>query len=413
MNENEEDKKIDKIKIISNALTASISILLVGIVAVSLYIVISPKINEKNNKNDIANSKETQQYLDRIKEAMVKLQTDYVDDIDMEKVVEGAIDGMAEATGDPYTRYVSKEEFDKMLVEGKEEYDGIGVHITYDVKGEGILILGLMPNSPALEAGLKTNDLILQVDDMIVTRDNYKEAVAKLKGVAGTKVVLKVKRNNEIITKEAMRKKIVTNNTESEVLDNNIGYIKIWSFENGICDQFKSEYEALKAKKVSGLVIDLRNNPGGLVNETIDILSLLLPKGEVLKLVKKDGTTKVYNSEGTSVIDMPLVVLVNSNSASAAEILASAVKDSKKGILIGNKTYGKGIVQTIERLSFGDAISITTSKYYTASGVEIHKNGIEPNITVDLPEEVKNETVIPKDKDTQLQKAIEYIKSSL
>lgn len=413
MNENDENKKIDKWKIVSNALTASITILLVGIVAVSLYIVISPKITEKSSKAAVENSKETQQYMDRIKEAMVKIQTEYVDDVDMEKVVAGAIDGMAEATGDPYTRYVSKEEYDKMLVEGKEEYDGIGVHITYDVKRNGILILGLMPNSPALEAGLKNNDVILQVDDMVVTIDNYKEAVEKLKGVAGTKVTLKVKRGEEIITKEAMRKKIVTNNTESEVLENNIGYIKIWSFENGICDQFKAEYEALKAKNVSGLVIDLRNNPGGLVNETIDILSLLLPKGEVLKLVKKDGSTKVYNSEGTSVINIPLVVLVNSSSASASEILASAVKDSQKGILIGNKTYGKGLVQTIERLSFGDAISITTSKYYTASGIEIHKNGIEPNIKVDLPEDVKNETVIPKDKDTQLQKALEYIKKSL
>lgn len=413
MNENDENKKIDKWKVVSNALTASITILLVGIIATSLYIVISPKITEKSSKANVENSKETQQYLDRIKEAMVKIQTEYVDDVDMEKVVAGAIDGMAEATGDPYTRYVSKEEYDKMLVEGKEEYDGIGVHITYDVKRNGILILGLMPNSPALEAGLKNNDVILQVDDMVVTIDNYKEAVEKLKGVAGTKVVLKVKRGEEIITKEAMRKKIITNNTESEVLENNIGYIKIWSFENGICDQFKAEYEALKAKNVSGLVIDLRNNPGGLVNETIDILSLLLPKGEVLKLVKKDGSTKVYNSEGTSVINIPLVVLVNSSSASASEILASAVKDSQKGILIGNKTYGKGIVQTIERLSFGDAISITTSKYYTASGIEIHKNGIEPNIKVDLPEDVKNETVIPKDKDTQLQKALEYIKTSL
>ncbi len=413
MNENDENKKIDKWKVVSNALTASITILLVGIVAISLYIIISPKITEKSSKAAVENSKETQQYLDRIKEAMVKIQTEYVDDVDMEKVVEGAIDGMAEATGDPYTRYVSKEEYDKMLVEGKEEYDGIGVHITYDVKRNGILILGLMPNSPALEAGLKNNDVILQVDDMVVTIDNYKEAVEKLKGVAGTKVTLKVKRGEELITKEAMRKKIVTNNTESEVLENNIGYIKIWSFENGICDQFKAEYEALKAKNVSGLVIDLRNNPGGLVNETIDILSLLLPKGEVLKLVKKDGSTKVYNSEGTSVINIPLVVLVNSSSASASEILASAVKDSQKGILIGNKTYGKGIVQTIERLSFGDAISITTSKYYTASGIEIHKNGIEPNIKVDLPEDVKNETVIPKDKDTQLQKALEYIKKPL
>ena len=194
-------------------------------------------------------------------------------------------------------------------------------------------------------------------------------------------------------------------------MDGNIGYIKILSFDNNIYKQFKSEYDKLMSQNISGLIIDVRDNPGGLVDETIDILDLLLPKGDVLKLVYKDGSQKVYKCEDDEQINIPLAVLTNSRSASASEILSSAIKDSGKGVLIGEKTYGKGIVQEVERLESGGAMSITVAKYYTMSGIEIHKNGITPDIEVELPEDVKNLSVIEKDKDTQLQKAIEYINS--
>ena len=419
-NINEENKKIklDKWKIISNAITIALSFLIVALVVLLLYIVVYPKLKETSimgniTNTDTKNSKDTQIYLERIKEAMVKIKTSYIEDVDMEKMVEGAISGMAASTGDPYTRYVSKDEFTDMHVAGTEEYGGIGVHITYDKESSGIIVLGVMPGTPALKEGVKANDIILQVGDTIVTLENYKECVEKIKGEIGTKVTLKIKRENELIEKQVPREKISVNNTESEVLDNNIGYIRIWAFENDISKQFKVQYDELMAKKVSGLVIDVRNNPGGIVPETINILNLLLPETDVLKLVAKDGTSKIYKTDNESQINIPLVVLVNSNSASASEILASAIKDSKKGILIGNKTYGKGIVQTVEPLSVGDAISITTSKYYTPSGIEIHKNGIEPDITVDLPEDVKNDTTVDKSKDTQLQKAIEYLKTKM
>ena len=418
MNEEKQKIKLDKWKILSNAITIALSFLIVALVVLLLYIVVYPKLKETSimgniTNTDTKNSKDTQIYLERIKEAMVKIKTSYIEDVDMEKMVEGAISGMAASTGDPYTRYVSKDEFTDMHVAGTEEYGGIGVHITYDKESSGIIVLGVMPGTPALKEGVKANDIILQVGDTIVTLENYKECVEKIKGEIGTKVTLKIKRENELIEKQVPREKISVNNTESEVLDNNIGYIRIWAFENDISKQFKVQYDELMAKKVSGLVIDVRNNPGGIVPETINILNLLLPETDVLKLVAKDGTSKIYKTDNESQINIPLVVLVNSNSASASEILASAIKDSKKGILIGNKTYGKGIVQTVEPLSVGDAISITTSKYYTPSGIEIHKNGIEPDITVDLPEDVKNDTTVDKSKDTQLQKAIEYLKTKL
>ena len=205
------------------------------------------------------------------------------------------------------------------------------------------------------------------------------------------------------------RKKIQVNNVESEVLDNDVGYIKILQFENDIYNQFKEQYENLLSKNVKGLIIDLRNNPGGLVSETIKILDLLLPRGEVLKLTYKDGRNKVYKCSDNKQIEIPLAILVNGSSASASEILAGAIKDSGKGVVVGTQTYGKGIVQEIEKLECRGALSITVAKYYTSSGVEIHKNGIEPNIVVELPEEFKKQSVVSKNKDTQLQRAIEYI----
>jgi len=272
-----------------------------------------------------------------------------------------------------------------------------------------MIVLSVMPGSPALESGMQIGDYIIQVEDNVVSLENYSDCVDIMKGKEGTPVKIVIYRDGEKIEKNITRRKIQVNNVESEVLDGNIGYIKILQFENDIYNQFKTQYESLLSKNIKGLVIDVRNNPGGLVSETINILDLLLPKGEVLRLTYKDGRNKIYKCSDNKQIDIPLTILVNGSSASASEILAGAIKDSNKGVVVGTQTYGKGIVQEIEKLSFRGALSITVAKYYTSSGVEIHENGIEPNIIVELPEEYKNQSVVSKDKDTQLQKAIEYI----
>jgi len=396
--------KLDKVKIISNTITGVLAILISAIIITAFIVVVKPYIEkgESSGGNSV--------YMNRIEEALVRIYSNYVNDVDMETLVEGAISGIAKSTEDPYTRYVSQKEYDSMITSGTEKYGGLGIHITFDEATSGIMVLSVMPGSPALEEGICAGDIIKKVADTVVNSDNYYECVDKIKGEENTKVALNIQRGEENFTKEYTRKIVSANNVESRKINGNIGYIKILSFENDIAYQFKTQYDKLRSENVSAIVLDLRNNPGGLLNEAVTIARSILPKGDIVKLVYKNKEDKVYTCDGKNEINIPLMVLVNGNSASASEILAGAIKDSGKGTLIGNKTYGKGIVQTIEKVKFQGALSITTSKYYTASGIEIHKNGIVPNVEISLDEEYKNKYYIPESKDLQLQKALEIIK---
>lgn len=407
MNENNQKIKLNKAKILTISITTSLTIFFSVILIGALVIVVKPILGKETTTSNSNNSA----YLKRIEYALEEVSKKYVEDVDMDTLVNGAISGIASATGDPYTRYISEEEYKEMLESSVKPYSGIGVHLTFDTETSGIEVLGIMPNSPATKVDLKIGDIIVKVDDITVSLETYQDAVDAIKGEANTSVKLVIKRGEELIEREVIRESIVANNIESEVLDGNIGYIKIWQFDNDIYNQFKSEYDKLRSQKIEGIVIDVRNNPGGLVSDTLNIARLMLPKCDLLKLVYKDGSEKVYKCDGKNEIDIPLAILVNSRSASASEILSGAIKDSKKGIVIGTKTYGKGIVQTIEPLGNRGALSITTSKYYTSSGIEIHKKGIEPDRVVELPDEVKNDLTIERSKDTQLNEAINYINS--
>lgn len=408
----EDNNKFNFKKIISEAITGSIIVIICAIVLGAIFIVVSPNIQyktkiSKTEKNQVDNA------LSKIEEALVRVYDEYIDEVSFDTLVEGAISGIASSTGDPYTRYMSQEEFDELLVEGDQEYVGIGTHLIYDTDKQGILILGIMPDSPALEAGLKAGDVIYYVEGNRVTLENYKEQVDVIKGEENTSVKLIIARGDELKEFNVTRKKIKENNISYNVLDDNIGYIRIWGFENKTYEQFKDAYDKLRAQNISGLIIDLRNNPGGFVDQALYIANLLVPESNALKLISRKGVEKVYKTTSNTQIDIPLAVVVNQNSASSSEILSSIIKDSKKGVIVGAKTYGKGIVQTTKKLSFGGALSITTAKYYTESGVEIHKNGIEPNIKVELDEKDKNEFSLPYEKDLQLQKAVEYVKGNI
>ncbi len=406
---NNEDEKIrlDKEKIISNAITGTIIIVVSFIVIFCFVTIFNSYMFGKNSFSENVDG------MDRIKEAINKIKSEYIDakDLTDEELIDGAITGIADATGDIYTRYMSEEEYQELLTSGTEVYGGIGVHLNFDTTKGAIKILGIMPDSPALKEDVKIGDLIIKVEDIEVTQENYNDCVNMIKGDVGTPVNLTFYREGQTIQKTIQRENVTASNVESEILNDNIGYIRIWGFENDVYKQFKQEYDKLKSSNIRGLIIDLRNNPGGLVSETISIAKLLLPQGELLKLVYNTGKEKIYKDDDDKEIDIPLAVIVNGNSASASEILSGAIKDSNKGVVIGTKTYGKGIVQTIEKLSTRGALAITTSKYYTASGIEIHKNGIEPNIIVELPDSYKREIYVPRNEDTQLNAAIEYIKS--
>ncbi|MEG1008832.1 MAG: S41 family peptidase [Clostridia bacterium] len=387
---------MDRKKIISDVVTCTIVIIIGAIVYLGICVILPNLKSEDKNYT-------------RIKEAIDKVSTEYVEPIQTEKIIDNAIKGIMESANDPYTRYLSDEEYNSIVNSGNEQYCGLGIHITYNEENNGIIILSIMPSSPALEEGLKTGDIILKVGDLGVSAENYQECVDKIKGIENSKVKLTISRDKQIFEKEYTRKKIIPNNVESNIIDN-IGYIKILSFDNNVATQFEEQYNILVKKKVKGLIIDVRNNPGGILSEVTKICDLLLPKCEIVKLVDRNNKEKIYNSDDIKKNNIPLVILANDRSASASEILAGAIKDNNAGKIVGIKTYGKGIVQTIEKLEGGGAISITTSKYYTSSGNVIHKNGILPDIEVKLDKKYESEPYIPIDKDLQLNKALEILK---
>lgn len=400
--------KLDYKKIISEVITASLIIIISGIAIYSFIVISDQNVDVYNSSPKVDAIKGN----NKIQEVISIIQSKYMEDVDVNELVDGAIAGIFDSIDDNYTRYITPEEYEEMLKEGNEEYVGIGVHISQNTSTGTMVIISVMPDSPAKEAGLMSGDIVLNVDDIAVTKETYSEAVSALKGKEGTVAKLVIQRGEEKINKEVTRKKITSSNVESDVIDNKYGYIRVLEFENNIYNQFKEEYTKLmEEKKVEGLIIDLRNNPGGIVSETVKIADLLCGEGKIVETVYRDGSKKVYTSDAENKCTVPLVVIVNESSASASEILAGAIKDLKQGTLVGKKTYGKGIVQSIVPLNEGGAVSVTTAKYYTASGIEIHGNGIEPNVEVDISD-VNRGMTVDYNKDEQLRKAVEILNNS-
>lgn len=405
---NDDNKKINKTKVLTNALSIGGGIVFSVVVLFCLYVVFKPQTS-----TNLQSSVFTQEQLDRLEQAAKIIEKEYLYDYDKDALVDGAISGMVSSLNNVFSYYETEEEYQEGLNSGANgNYVGIGVHLTYDKDSDAIRVLGTVPSSPAEEAGIQAGDIILKVDDLIINKDSYTEGVNAIRGEENSSVKLTIKRGEELVEVEPKRATITENNVTSEIIDD-IGYIRVYSFDNGIYEQFKEAYEALREKNVKGLIVDLRNNPGGYVKDTIDMLNLLLPKCDVLRLVDKNGKEKVYKTDDKNQIDIPLAVVVNQNSASASEIFASAVKDANKGAVIGTQTFGKGVVQYVEVIKGHGAIDIVAAQYFTPSGVVIQDNGIEPNYVVNVDEEYKNNTYIPRDKDTQLQKAIEYIKEQM
>ena len=290
-------------------------------------------------------------------------------------------------------------------------YVGIGIYMTTNTKNGHIVVLATMKGSPAETVGLKPGDEIIKVDDEDCTTKNSTEVSNKIKGEEGTTVKLEILRDNETLTFEVKRENIKVNPVEGKILENNIGYIQFSSFDETTYEDFKAKYEELKNQGITSLIIDLRNNGGGLVDQATDIADLFVEKDTpLLYEVDKDGNEEVIKAENDVTINIPTIILTNENTASASEILAGALKDLGKAKIVGTKTYGKGIIQQIIPLSDGSGIKITTEEYQTPNRNKIHEVGIEPDETVELPETVTNVLEILEDQDTQLQKAIELLK---
>ena len=392
-------------KMWSEVVTASLIIIISAIAIISFIIISGQDVDIYNPSEKIAVSKGT----DKISEVLNLLQSKYMGELDVDQLIEGAIEGIFENIDDPYTRYLTPEEYDEAVNSGNEEYSGIGIHISL-VKSTGeARIVGVMPDTPAKNAGIKAGDIIKKVDDIVVNEETYYQAADAIKGEEGTDVVVVVERNSKTLTYTVTRAKIQSSDISSTIINKNIGYIKIFSFERGVYENFKEEYyNMINESKVEGLIIDLRDNPGGFVDETVKIADLLCTSGTIIKEEYGDGTTKIFTSD-SDCCEIPLVVLVNENSASASEILAGSIKDLNAGELVGTTTFGKGIMQSYIELENGGGVAITIAKYYTASGVEIHDKGITPDVEIEMGKGQTIDYAANPDTDAQLNQAIKTL----
>lgn len=334
----------------------------------------------------------------------------YLGDIDEEKVKTEAIKGYVSGLGDKYTEYMTKEEWEEFSVDALGNYEGIGIYISKDEAGN-IVIISPIKETPAYKAGLLPGDIITKVDGEDCSNNELTAVTNKVKGKEGTSVNIQVKRGEELLDFDIKREKVKIIHIESKVLENNIGYMELLTFDEGSKEEFKQKYEELKKQNIKGLIIDLRNNPGGIVSEALDIADLILPKDDTMLITKdKNGKEEVYKSKIDPIVKENVVVLVNENSASSSEILAGALKDNNRAKIVGTTTYGKGVIQDILQLTDGSALKITTNENYTPNNTKIHGVGISPDVEVELADEYKNSLNVEYENDTQLKKAVELLK---
>ena len=334
----------------------------------------------------------------------------YVGEMDEEEMTQSAIKGYVAGLGDEYSEYISPDEMQEYMEDATGKYVGIGVYITTNLQTNQIVILMPIEQSPAETAGLKAGDVITKVDGIEYTGEQLDEASDKMKGEEGTKVTLTILRGEETFDIEVERKTVQVNHVKGQMLENQIGYIEINSFDDGTAKEFEEKYKELQNQNVKSLIIDLRNNGGGIVDEAVDIADLMIEKGKNILITKsKNEEEEETKAQKDRTITVPVVVLVNEYSASASEILAAALKENDNATLVGKKTYGKGVIQTVYSMTDGSGLKLTTEEYFTPNHNKIHEIGITPDVEMDLPEGKTLYDVEDKE-DTQLQKAIELLK---
>lgn len=330
----------------------------------------------------------------------------YLNDIDEQKLIDGAINGYIEALGDKYTKYLVGDEWNKVESDTSGYYVGIGVYIANNTETNEIQVISPMQGSPAEEVGIEAGDVLLKIDDVAYTGEEINEATEVIKGEVGTKVKLEIKRGEEIKTFEVERREVRLNKVLSKIIDENIGYIVLSSFDEGTAEDFKEVAQKLIDDGATKFIIDLRGNTGGIVSEAIKIADYIIPKDKTLMItIDKDQKREETKAKEDNFITGDVVLLINGGSASSTEILAAAIKDNERGKLVGTTTYGKGVMQQIVKLTDGSALKITTDEFITPNGDKIDGVGIEPDEALNLISDNEGNIV-----DTQLNKAIELLK---
>lgn len=333
--------------------------------------------------------------LDLIQEALEEIQNSYAEKVPTNKLIQGAMKGMVESLNDPYSRYLSKKDFKHFEEQAVGYFYGVGIEI--GMRDNQITVIAPIEGTPASKAGITAGDAIIKIDGKSTQKMSLDKAVSLIRGEKGTKVTLTIRRSGvkEPLTFALIRDRIEYPNVISEKKDKEIGYVRIHFFGERTAANLNKELSKLKDQGIKGVILDLRNNPGGLLEEAVDVASVFIPSGPIVSVKSRTEASQTYFARGGA-FDFPLVILVNKGSASASEIVAGAVQDTKRGILVGEKTFGKGSVQGILTLSDESGLSLTTGRYLTPKGRYINKKGITPEVIVSVKKGEKGDPQLKK-----------------
>ena len=359
------------------------------------YSIMKEDSGENSDENITAISK-------TLKSFRSMIDRNYIGEIDESKMLDETIKGYINGLDDEYSEYFTKEEWNEFEASALGNYVGIGIYMSQDKSGN-IVVVSPIKETPAEEAGIQTEDIIVEVNGESVVGETTDVVASKIKGEPGTKVKLKLLRDSEYIDLEIERKEIKVYHVESKMLENNIGYIELITFDEGCAEEIKNAYLDLKNQGAKKIILDLRYNTGGLVDESLEIADMIIPKDKTLLItVDSKNNKEISKSKQDVLIDCDIVVLVNEYSASASEILTGALKDNGEATIVGTKTYGKGVIQNVYMLQDGSALKLTVNEYFTPNETKINKIGIDPDYEVELNSETEE--------DEQLNKAIELLK---
>lgn len=351
----------------------------------------------------------------KIRELIGQIDLYYYEDVNADDLSDGLYKGLFEGLKDPYSVYYTKEEYESMMASTSGTYYGVGAVLSQDVKTMTVSILHVYDGSPAQKAGLRAGDVIVKVGDINAAETDLSELVTHIRGDKGTTVHVQILRggSDQYLEFDIERDKVEVPTVSCEMMGDQIGYISITEFAEPTRAQFQEAVNSLTKQGMKGMIIDLRDNPGGYLTAVTDILDDILPKGITVYTEDKYGNRQDYTSDEEHQMDLPMAVLINGNSASASEIFAGAFKDYQRGTLIGTTTFGKGIVQTVRQLSDGSAIKLTTAKYFTPKGNYIHEVGIEPDVELEYHYSGDVNADYDNSKDNQIKKAVEVLESEL
>lgn len=412
MEEKERKKAGFKTGILVGILSAAVVVLIAGVMI---------RVSSRNRVETINTAAEDEpevldsETLEKLDELLGQISLYYYEDVETDDLQEGLYSGLLEGLNDPYSAYYTEEEYKELLTQTNGNFYGIGAVLSQDAETMQVTITQVYEDSPAEKAGLQAGDIIVKVEDIDSTSMEVTDLVQHIRGEEGTKVHLQIYREGEsdYLEYDIERAKVNYETVSSQMLENGIGYIYVSEFGEDTGNQFEEAIAELESQGMEAMIVDLRNNGGGLITTVTQMLDDILPEGVLVYTEDKYGNRQDFKSSGDTSMDYPIVVLVNGYSASASEIFAGAIRDYEYGTLVGTTTYGKGVVQKIIPLPEGDAIKLTIAKYYTPKGENIQGTGIEPDISLEYEYTGDVEEEFDIYKDNQVAKAIEVLQGEM